>query len=331
MADDRRLMALMAVFVTFWRVCSGIRMEAVAVPKIRFRGQNASLLCQYELEDNEELFSLKWYKEETEFYRFTPPDSSRRRWEEPPDEGLVQTWDVPGIKINTKDSSPMRVELRKVIFKSSGMYRCQVTASVRSRGSYGYHNQGFTMKESINRMTVVEVPKRNPQITGSDPVRDYSVGDTLNLTCISAPSNPPSQLEWRLNGRPVDARHVIRQHLVDRHRGLFASVTGLLLQLEPRHFKPGGEIRVKCLGTIAAEFWEDDVENVYTKENNNVGGGVTATDGRGEVYDGSSRDRLVKVLKMQEASWPSSGFASRSPMGMVNLLALSLASLWRLA
>ena len=51
-------------------VCSGIRMEAVAVPKIRFRGQNASLLCQYELEDNEELFSLKWYKEETEFYRY---------------------------------------------------------------------------------------------------------------------------------------------------------------------------------------------------------------------------------------------------------------------
>ena len=56
-------------------------------------------------------------------------------------------------------------------------------------------------------MTVVEVPKRNPQITGSDPVRDYSVGDTLNLTCISAPSNPPSQLEWRLNGRPVGGLH----------------------------------------------------------------------------------------------------------------------------
>ena len=54
-----------------------------------------------------------------------------------------------------------------------------------------------------NRMTVVEVPKRNPQISGSDPMRDYSVGDTLNLTCVSAPSNPPSQLEWRLNGRPV--------------------------------------------------------------------------------------------------------------------------------
>ena len=44
------------------------------VPQSKFRGQNATLLCKYELETNEELFSLKWYKEETEFYRYTPPD-----------------------------------------------------------------------------------------------------------------------------------------------------------------------------------------------------------------------------------------------------------------
>ena len=37
------------------------------------------------LEPNEELFSLKWYKEDTEFYRYTPPEggsqsqSSRRK------------------------------------------------------------------------------------------------------------------------------------------------------------------------------------------------------------------------------------------------------------
>ena len=67
------------------------------------------------------------------------------------------------------------------------------------------------------RMTVVEVPKRNPQISGSDPKRDYAVGDTLNLTCVSAPSNPPAQLEWRLNGRPVgilDFRQQFRENLI---------------------------------------------------------------------------------------------------------------------
>ena len=53
--------------------CSSIKLQAVLVPQFRFRGQNASLLCKYELEPNEELFSLKWYKEDTEFYRYTLP------------------------------------------------------------------------------------------------------------------------------------------------------------------------------------------------------------------------------------------------------------------
>lgn len=58
-----------------------------------------------------------------------------------------------------KDSLPQRVELKKVTFKSSGVYRCEVTAAVRStsgRNGYGYPGiQNFKMKESVNRMTVV--------------------------------------------------------------------------------------------------------------------------------------------------------------------------------
>ena len=52
------------------------------------------------------------YKEETEFYRFTPPDpmeydpvrdEQRPPWERNKKEkqkGLVQTWKVPGIKVD---------------------------------------------------------------------------------------------------------------------------------------------------------------------------------------------------------------------------------------
>jgi hypothetical protein len=69
-------------------------------------------------------------------------------------------------------------------------------------------------------------------------------------------------------------------------------VTGILLTLEPRHFLPDGEIRVKCRGTIAAEFWEDDVENVF---------------GNGGYSSGSdaNKDKMVKVLEVQESMWPS--------------------------
>ena len=78
------------------------------------------------MESNEELFSLKWYKEDTEFYRHTPQDplsqpppmntyngrqkpsqfemNSRRRKPvsayRPHNSGLIQTWPVSGIKID---------------------------------------------------------------------------------------------------------------------------------------------------------------------------------------------------------------------------------------
>ena len=87
-------------------------MEAVLVPQYKFRGQNATLLCRYDLTDGEELFSLKWYKEDTEFYRFTPENHNKRyhntdqywitqqRRRNQPRGGQVQTWRVPGIKID---------------------------------------------------------------------------------------------------------------------------------------------------------------------------------------------------------------------------------------
>mgnify|MGYP001500140300 FL=1 len=65
------------------------------------------------------------------------------------------------------------------------------------------------MKESINKMVVVEMPQSKPVITGGHqelpgaPKMKYKPGDVLNLTCTSAPSNPPAQLEWRLNDKKV--------------------------------------------------------------------------------------------------------------------------------
>ena len=51
--------------------------------------------------------------------------------------------------------------------------------------------------------------------------------------------------------------------------------------LKEEHFEHG-EIRVNCKGTIAAEFWKKDVENIFT-----------------------DKDRFVKVLEVTESQWPS--------------------------
>ena len=69
--------------------------------------------------------------------------------------------------------------------------------------------------------------------------------------------------------------------MINKKRGLYSSTIALLLTLEEEHFRDG-ELRVKCRGTIAAEFWKRDVENVYNTE----------------------RDSFVKVLEVKESQWP---------------------------
>ena len=54
------------------------------------------------------------------------------------------------------------------------------------------------------------------------------------------------------------------------------------MTLEEEHFKDG-EIRVNCRGTIRAEFWEKDVENVLFND----------------------QKGFLKVLEVKESQWPS--------------------------
>lgn len=43
----------------------------MSVPPYRIRGQVAILECDYEL-DNDGLYSVKWYRDNEEFYRYMP-------------------------------------------------------------------------------------------------------------------------------------------------------------------------------------------------------------------------------------------------------------------
>ena len=73
---------------------------------------------------------------------------------------------------------------------------------------------------------------------------------------------------------------MIAQHLIQQRRGLFSSRIGLLLTLREKHFDHG-QLRVLCRGTIEAEFWKKDVENVF-----------------------NDKDSFVKVLEIKESQWP---------------------------
>lgn len=64
-------------FVTFFcffpGVCEGLKDVRVSVPQAIKRGETAIFMCDFDLE-GDPLYSVKWYKGRSEFYRYTPKD-----------------------------------------------------------------------------------------------------------------------------------------------------------------------------------------------------------------------------------------------------------------
>merc|ERR1739847_203814 len=130
-----QLVSTLLLLICFVRDSEGISLEAVLVPQYKFRGQNATLLCKYDLpkDGSEELYSLKWYFKDEEFYRFTPQspyemwggdnyniqrrnDRNKEYWEQQQKllkfGGEVRTWNVRGIRIDEENSVPEKVVLK---------------------------------------------------------------------------------------------------------------------------------------------------------------------------------------------------------------------------
>lgn len=63
-------------------------MTEVVIPNHVMRHKTAVLLCKYNL-DNESLYSVKWYKDGHEFYRYVPRDM-------PP----AQVFALPGVNVD---------------------------------------------------------------------------------------------------------------------------------------------------------------------------------------------------------------------------------------
>lgn len=52
-------------------------MEGVVVPSYVLQGESAELRCQFTL-DQDNLYSVTWYKDHEEFYRYVPKNNPRQ-------------------------------------------------------------------------------------------------------------------------------------------------------------------------------------------------------------------------------------------------------------
>ncbi|XP_015183705.1 PREDICTED: uncharacterized protein LOC107070225 isoform X2 [Polistes dominula] len=213
-----------------------LRMLELVIPQYVVRGQNIRLECSFNL-DGEILYSVKWYKDGNEFYRYVPRDM-------PP----VLVFSLPGVTVDIHNSTERSVVLSSVNLMSSGRYRCEVSAEAPSFQTVSDHSD----------MMVVALPENGPVITGRPGRRRYQVSDVVRFNCTSAKSKPAAMLSWFINGEPVDPQYLRGPHITEVDReGLETAVLGLEFRLRTKHFKKG-DMKIKCLATIATVYWKSN-------------------------------------------------------------------------
>lgn len=108
-------------------------LSRVLVPQYKLYGQDAILKCDYDL-GRDRLYAVKWYKDNEEFFRYVP------RFNPP-----IYTHPVEGVRVDSTKSNDKRIQLRSLTVRSSGGYRCEVSAEAPS----------FSSIMGEGRMTVV--------------------------------------------------------------------------------------------------------------------------------------------------------------------------------
>lgn len=76
-------------FAFFKISTDGLKIEKLHVPEAVQKGRDYELGCDYQLNNSEKLYALRWYKDFLEFYRYMPEDNPTRR-----------TFNDSGVKIN---------------------------------------------------------------------------------------------------------------------------------------------------------------------------------------------------------------------------------------
>uniref|UniRef100_A0A182P4D2 Ig-like domain-containing protein n=1 Tax=Anopheles epiroticus TaxID=199890 RepID=A0A182P4D2_9DIPT len=217
----------------------GLRNVRVTVPTAVRKGDSAHLFCDYELEDKERLYSIKWYKGKREFYRYTPQEKPSMK---------VFT----AVDVERSLSNESNVVIKALETNVSGKYSCEVSADAPS-----FH----TMIVSGD-MEVIEPPPEKPSITGLQS--RYQPGDILRGNCTSINSKPPANLTWTINDVPIIPQYYKQYRPIkDTHTGLDTAILGINILVAHGHFIKG-KLKLKCQATIHQIY--DESSEWYVEE-----------------------------------------------------------------
>ncbi|XP_068236045.1 uncharacterized protein [Palaemon carinicauda] len=218
---------------------TSIKITKVHVPNFLEAGSAGDLDCTWS-EENDHMYSIKWYQAAKEFYRYTPSAKDP-----------IQIFDLPTLDVDTEKSWGGSVRIANVTLGAAGPFHCEVSADGPT-----FHTA--SVQANLN---VIDLPDGSPIIRG---VRaQYIPGDWVDITCISRRSKPPPRLSFTINDKPVIASWIEPQSNQFHSDGLTTSSLQMHFSLSPRLLQREGYARVRCKAQIL-KIYEDSVEDVLS-------------------------------------------------------------------
>lgn len=205
---------------------SGLRLLEMSAPSAAIMGRGMWLNCSFDLE-SDELYSVKWYKNDTEFYRYHPRDRQP-----------AQSYDLPGVIVDMSRSREGHVFVPVVNLSSEGNYRCEASAEAPY----------FQTVAGEKEVKVFVIPEHRPTIRGTRT--KYNVGDRVEVACRAPYSLPAAKLVWLVNGREVPFTEVRDLETLYDSEGLQSSAAALSFIVRPQHLA-GSTFRLKCISVIS--------------------------------------------------------------------------------
>ncbi|KAG5882644.1 hypothetical protein JTB14_025117 [Gonioctena quinquepunctata] len=222
------------------RDCLSLKEVRVDVPAAVIRGHDAILKCFFDTE-GDKLYSVKWYHESAEFYRFAPSKIHP-----------IKQFNIKGFNVNEDKSNATQVTLEHVTSSMSGKFSCEVTVDQPS----------FYTDMKTASLQVVDPPENNMSITGAKA--RYKLGDYLKATCTAGRSDPAVNLTWHRNGRPVEA-HQVHKYKKNIEGNYTSSYSTIRFKIVEPLFE-NGLLKLRCSASLMNVWFRSAEKSIHLKK-----------------------------------------------------------------
>ncbi|KAK4328665.1 hypothetical protein Pmani_000931 [Petrolisthes manimaculis] len=164
-------------------VDGGELLRGIQVPHFALVGGLVTLGCSFHL-DGTALYSLKWYHNGIEFYRYVPTERFRPI-------NIQPTHKFSVVEVYRSEER-VTLSLGQLSLAASGVYQCEVIAE----------HPSFRTEKADATLTVLREPPSRPVMEGGRGV--YAPSDVIRLTCSTPPApshHQPPTLTWFIKGQ----------------------------------------------------------------------------------------------------------------------------------